>query len=184
MYNSNSNKSYIENSNDFINSYILSPIYTVSKTVADTVVDTVKTPIEYIASPILSNNQSSPLRSIASSPTTILSNGVQNSIESVGLAANSLYENTLDSVRSENNILNSIVDSFRGNWFRIIMLVGILFVSMILIIANDVTKVTKQEKQKEKEEIKLQIRENMATLRRNAMIANKQNKDYSYYVSM
>lgn len=168
----------------FIDSYILSPIYTVVDT-ANSAVGTVNN-IVNDAGNTIANSVSNIGNNIPTPPSfNPIVQPINNTISAISNSATSIFEETEQVVRSENNIFYSIVESFRGNWFRIIMLVMIMFSTMFLIIANDVVKNKESDESekdiKEKEKIQIKIRENMSNVK--SYLDNNINKDNSFYVT-
>ena len=178
-----------KSNNDFLSDYIMSPIYTFSNNIGNSIGNTIDT-IGSVPSMVTNNNVVSSIGQAATS----LGEGFQETtsyvgeaVSSVGQAAtslgevsNKLYETSLKTVRSENNIIMKIIDSIRGDWFRILIVAGILSLILFLVIAKDVIvkkEPTKEEKQKEKEKIEIQIREGL-TNREKTNLLNSMKKGF------
>jgi hypothetical protein len=154
--------SYSKNSDDFLSEYILSPIYSVTTPITNTINKNI--------TPVISNglNAISP-DYIVNNPIT---NNISNTIEHLDDVTSDVFDNTVNTLRSEDNILMTIIESIRSDWFRILLVVCIILLLSFLIIANSVTK-NKQDNisnNKEKETINLVIREGLTNKEKNNLL--------------
>lgn len=164
-----------------LNNYIVSPIYTITRSINDNVssiIDDTTNSFSNMVSGVTDNVNtiySGTVESINNTIEDIPSIPKLESVKDISIVASDLYKETLETVRSEKNILNVMIDSLRGNWFRIIMLVGILFVTMFLIIAKSVIRPVEQKEIKEKEEVSIKITEGMENNETNKLLSDLKN---------
>jgi hypothetical protein len=141
-----------QSNNDLLSEYIISPIYTVSSNIGNS--------ISNVPS-IITNND--------------IYNNVSTTISNIGDSTEQVYKSTLNTIRNDNNILMSIIESFRGNWFRILLVASIISLLMFLITAKNLNNNKHTEKEKEKEKIQVQIREGLTNKEKNNLLKDMKN---------
>jgi hypothetical protein len=159
-----------QTNNDIFSEYIISPIYSATETVSDNITkatDSISNGFASFTTDGLSTI-TSPITDGISSFTSPIAENVSSTIDSLDKATENVFDTTMDTIRNEDNILMTLINSIIGNWFRILLVVGIIFLFMILITTKSVFKgLTSSEREKkeerEKETINLVVKEGLTT---------------------
>ena len=162
-----------QTNNDIFSEYIISPIYSATETVTDNITkatDNISNGFASFTSPITDriSTFSSPITDGISNFTSPISENVSSTIESLDKVTENVFDNTMDTIRNEDNILMTLINSIMSNWFRILLVAGIIFLLMILMTTSSVFKgLTSSERvkreEREKETINLVVKEGLTT---------------------